>query len=115
MVIGGKDDDGSWPLVKVSGPCGSVAHGYQVAAALGKWRLQLLPKLPRTYRITAKLDGPPSDFWLGERPLTIELHVAGTTWRWEGIEPTITDGTLMIDVTGLPQMERRAVVEEQSR
>mgnify|MGYP001559040041 CR=1 FL=1 len=112
-MIGGNDDDTGWPVAKVSGPCGTLLHGYQVAATLGKWRMQLLPKIPRSYRLTAKIDGPPSAFWMGERPLRVELHVAGTTWCWDGVEPHIgVDGDLLIEVPGLPRMERRAVEEQ---
>ena len=87
--------------VHVEGYRGELRVGYQVAAELGKWKLDLEPTLPRRYAVAADVLAT-SDYWLSERPLMLRLDVGADVWTWQPVEPVVDGGKLTVAVTGVP-------------
>jgi Ser/Thr protein kinase RdoA (MazF antagonist) len=71
-------------MLRVSGTGGTVRAGYQTAADLGAWELELLPVLPRAYRLSAVVRTI-SDYWLAQTPLSLVLPVGAQEWRWPSV------------------------------
>lgn len=76
-------------MVRITGTAGSLRVGYQRAADLGAWELELLPVLPRAYRLSAQIRTV-SDYWLGQTPLALVLEVGGQQWRWPDVTPQLS-------------------------
>ena len=87
--------------VHVEGHRGELRVGYQVAAELGKWKLDLEPTLPRQYAVVADVVAT-SDYWMAERPLALRLDVGADVWTWRQVEPVIDINRLTVTVAGVP-------------
>jgi hypothetical protein len=93
-----------------SGLSGRIRVGYQIAAHLGGWRIELAPRVPRTYTITVQVESW-DDHWRDVRPWALALDVAGgaSVWQWGPVEPTVADGReLVFEVRGAPTIVRYA-------
>ena len=88
-------------MVRVDGHTGALRVGYQLAADLGSWHLELLPELPRRYRLVAVVRAT-SAYWLAQRPLDVALDVASKRWLWRDITPVIDGAQVTIVAHGVP-------------
>jgi hypothetical protein len=88
--------------IRVAGQTGSLRVGYQVGAQLGAWALELLPELPRRYRLSAAVTAV-SDYWLAQTPLAVHLEVGREIWIWSPVTPVITHHRLTLILAGTPQ------------
>ena len=97
-------------MVRVEGHTGALCVGYQVAATLGVWALELLPELPRRYRFEAKVTAV-SEHWLAQRPIDVVVDVGPKRWLWRGVEPSLAGATLTLTLQGMPQVTETALME----
>lgn len=88
-------------MLRVSGTAGAVRVGYQVAAQLGAWRLELLPVVPKAYRVEAQIRAV-SEYWLAQTPLDLVLDMGTQQWTWRAITPAIGDARLTATIHGTP-------------
>lgn len=92
------------PTVRVEGEAGAIACGYQVGAWLRRWRLELLPVLPRRYRLSATF-AVASAYWLSQEPLDIVVRVGDSAWKWRlTTTPGPVDGLFVTIVSGQPSV-----------
>ena len=84
--------------MRISGTGGRVRVGYQTAARLGRWSLTRVRAAPTpAYEATAMLTEADA-FWVGQRPMALELVMGQRSWVWDAVEPRIT-GTESLAVT----------------
>ena len=88
--------------VRVTGHAGQVRVGYQVAAQLGTWSLELLPEVPRRYRLVAAVSAV-SDYWWSQAPLAVHLWVGAEEWVWCPVTAAMDGASLAVSLAGSPQ------------
>lgn len=95
------------PVLGAAGLAGRVRCGYQEAAAIGAWRLTLDALAPRRYALDAAARVV-SAYWLGERPLTVELMLGRDRWTWTPSEIVVEGGRARAVLSGPPAVDRLA-------
>ena len=100
-------------MLRVTGLSGQLRVGYQVAAELGPWRLELAPQLPRQYEVHARVYRTDA-YWLSERPMTLTLDVGSDVWAWAVAEPEVGGHELMAIATGTPAIWRGAARQKEA-
>jgi hypothetical protein len=75
-----------------------LVGGYQHAAYLGAWNLNVIEDRPDGWRITAALVGV-NDYWITQRPMRVVLRLGGLEWSWDDVD---FDGSIII-VQGRPR------------
>lgn len=93
------------PAVRATGPSGVVRHGYQEAATLGAWTLELLPGAPRRYRLEAEVRSR-HWHWAAQDPLVLELRIGTATWAWTLGAPLEPGARLALALAGPPVITR---------
>lgn len=90
-----------------SGHSGVLRLGYKDVAVLGPWQLQLAPRVPRRYVVSAAvLDR--AAYWSTQRPLTLVLRVGEVDWEWSGLDPVFGADEVRAELTGMPTVVRWA-------
>lgn len=87
--------------MRVSGTFGELRSGYQRAARLGAWTLELLPGLPRAFKFSAKILDV-HGYWSLQAPLDIVVAVGETEWIWRSAAPTPSSSVLEVEITERP-------------
>lgn len=94
--------------MRASGSAGLLRVGYQQAAVLGQWTVELEHRLPRAYVLRARILSEHS-FWITQRPIDVVLRLAGVDWIWRdiGMERD-ADGRVVVRLTERPIVEASA-------
>lgn len=99
-------------MVSVSGEAGSLRVGYQEAARLGAWQLELLPELPRRYVLRARVRTV-RPFWLAQDPKALALEIGRDIWRWALVDARIEGRELTVMLRGAPEVDRGALARKE--
>ncbi len=83
-------------LSRVSGVSGEIRAGYQRAAELGKWEMDV-HRVIRADIVSA------SNFWLAQKPLDIRLRVGRRWWIWRGVDVSNKGSSVRVQVRGDPE------------
>lgn len=97
--------------MRASGPSGELRCGYQQAARLGAWTLELEARLPRAYTLRARVVSQ-QDFWITQRPIDIVLHVAQTEWIWRDVSLSQDGDAVVVHIGDKPIVEPLRVAVE---
>lgn len=89
--------------MRASGMSGELRTGYQCAARLGAWSLDLIPRLPRAFAFRAVVLEA-HDYWVRQVPLDLVLAVGRTEWIWREAVPTppTAGGALTLELRERP-------------
>lgn len=94
--------------MKASGPAGELRVGYQHAAVLGAWRLEMTPTIPMI-RCDIEAAVVSSDaFWSTQRPMILDLRFGRFHWIWEQTMVTFTNGCVTTRVHGKPYIVKES-------
>lgn len=91
-------------MLSASGESGAVKHGYQTAAVLGRWTVTVAESR-RRFSLRAQAQSV-SPYWIGERPLTLELKVGTDTWVWDGVVPAVSGPEVTVTLEVPPRVVR---------
>lgn len=87
--------------MKAAGQGGRLLVGYQQAAAIVGWSMESTATLPPQTTINALLRRIDT-FWITQQPVTLELPVGRTTWRWDRVSLALDGPKATMLVTGRP-------------
>lgn len=87
--------------MRATGTYGELRAGYQRAARLGKWSLELIPRLPRAFVFRAAIDSQ-HDYWITQEPLDLVLAVGQTEWIWRGVIRTPSSAHIELELGEQP-------------
>lgn len=88
--------------MQLYGVSGELRVGYQQAALLGKWEMQVPTSLENVFEATLR---QVDEYWITQRPLILVLHINAKQWRWtlDG-EIDRSGGKVRFAVKGKPQV-----------
>lgn len=85
-------------MFQVSGESGEVKVGYEVAARLGRWRLD-------GARLEAQADDV-NQFWIdSDGPFTVRLKMGRRYWVWKTVDLLDGGSPLSVRVHGAPVVQ----------
>lgn len=88
--------------MKASGLSGELRVGYQPAAILGEWTAEITHGSVVEARVN-RVDS----FWITQSPISLVLHVGEhQRFRWDGVQPQFSNGSLKIEVATRPRVVR---------
>ena len=93
--------------MKANGYGGAIRVGYQQAARVIGWSLDVTPTVPMIrFAITAAVRSV-DPFWMTQAPLALDLRFGIFHWRWDSVTlKGIEDGTALMLVFGRPTIEK---------
>lgn len=76
--------------MRIAGAVGQVRVGYQVAASLGAWVVELPSRVPRVFQCRAKVTDT-NKYWLSraDEGFDLALALGPTELLWRGVAVTI--------------------------
>lgn len=95
--------------MKAIGHGGELRVGYQCAATLGSWRLEVTPTLPSLQFVVEATINAVDRFWIAQKPLVLDLQFGRFHWIWEGIHPEVSEGNVLVRAFGKPIIVREQV------
>lgn len=93
--------------MRASGTRGELRVGYQYAATLGAWTLEMAARIPVTFILRAQLLHE-HEYWSQQAPLDLVLDLAGVEWIWHGVRVQRDGKDVLIEVTKRPIVEQRS-------
>lgn len=93
--------------MRASGPAGELRVGYQWAATLRGWVLDVVATRPRAYRFTATV-ARQHDHWIDQGPKDLVVTVGTTEWRWPNVEVVRTGDVIEVELHDRPLVGERA-------
>lgn len=96
-------------MLRASGPAGTLRVGYQVAAELGAWDMELAAqRLPPTFIFHAAVRREHA-YWITQEPLDLVLSLGSAEWLWRGVVVgRAPGGRIRIELTERPIVSERA-------
>ena len=91
------------PWVRVEGQAGELRVGYQKAARLLRWRLELQPQRPRRYALTADVMVL-SEHWMSYGEFDVVLENGPVAWCWRRVAPAVAGDRLTLMVADMPEV-----------
>ena len=85
----------------VRGTGGELRVGYQRAATLGVWTLDLIVQAPRGFTLRAEVLDV-HDYWGRQLPLDLALVVGKAEWTWPGAVTTPPGDSLATELRAQP-------------
>lgn len=90
--------------MKACGTHGELRVGYQPAATLGEWSLDVVPAPPvRSFSVVAQVRAT-NAYWVLQRPITLVLCFGRFRWVWTEVTPAFENGRVSMRVTGKPEI-----------
>ena len=95
--------------MRATGSDGELRVGYQRAARLAGWRLELLPALPRRFAFTATVAWA-DDYWRLQPRFDLIARIGCETWTWYAAVagPVERGAVIAIELTARPHVTREA-------
>ena len=90
--------------VKASGLDGELRVGYQRAARLEGWSLEVTPAARTTVFAVMARASHVDAFWCTQAPQRLDLRFGRFHWIWEDVRPTYVNGTVSVRVLGAPHI-----------
>jgi hypothetical protein len=96
--------------MRATGSSGELRVGYQSAARLGAWHLEVTHTLAGLlFVVVAHVDAA-DWYWMHQHPLTLTLAFGRFRWEWPQASATIDGERMTIRVNGKPHISREAEV-----
>lgn len=84
------------PAMRIAGATGFLRFGYQRAARVGSWTVELTRDTPREFRCRAEVSEV-NEHWMAENDgdgLDLALHLGSAELLWRGLRVDVSDGVM---------------------
>ena len=101
--------------MRASGLSGELRVGYQQAARLGAWSIELEPRIPRECTLRARVLSE-HPYWITQQPLDVVVLLGNRVeWLWRDVQVARAEDGIVVTLSDRPIVDERREAAELER